>query len=57
MDRVDSADRTPGLCASRPSIATVRQGHMLRTAPVWSSAFRRFGAFTTLCRVNAELRT
>jgi hypothetical protein len=28
-----------------------------RIAPVWSSAFRRLGAFTTFCRVNAELRT
>src|SRR5882724_11972113 len=27
------------------------------TAPVWSSAFRRFGLIITLCRVNAELRT
>ncbi len=28
-----------------------------RITPAWSSAFRRLGAFTTLCRVNAELRT
>ena len=28
-----------------------------RTAPAWSPAFRRLGIFTTLCRVNAELRT
>ena len=24
---------------------------------VWSSAFRRLGAFTTLCRLKAELQT
>ncbi len=32
-------------------------GRMPCLGPVWSSAFRRLGLFTTLCRINAELRT
>jgi hypothetical protein len=38
--------------------APIRFGqHAPHTAPAWSSAFRRLGIFTILCRVNAELRT
>ncbi len=37
----------------KPAIAAAVAG----SASVWSSAFRRLGAFTALCRVNAELRT